>query len=54
MQATDYILKVSGGPDYDHLTTLAVNDEENPLFINSDHFTGNDSSFILGMSTVSI
>jgi hypothetical protein len=38
--ASDYIVKVSAGPDYDHLTPIQVNDEENPLYINSDDFTG--------------
>ncbi|KAJ3370059.1 hypothetical protein HDU91_006614 [Kappamyces sp. JEL0680] len=36
----DYILRIRGGPDYDHLTTLQVNDESRPLYINSRDFTG--------------
>ncbi|KAJ3301652.1 hypothetical protein HDV03_000531, partial [Kappamyces sp. JEL0829] len=38
--SADYILKVSAGPDYDHLVVLDVNGEETPLKVNSPHFTG--------------
>jgi hypothetical protein len=36
----NHLLKVSAGPDYDHLQVVAVNDCLNPLFINSQHFCG--------------
>ena len=36
----DYILKVSAGKDYDSLSVVEVNDEENPAYINSSLFSG--------------
>jgi len=33
-------LRVSAGPDTDHLTVLSVNDDSNPLQIESDDFVG--------------
>jgi hypothetical protein len=37
---SDYILRVRGGPDYENSATMEVNDENEPLFINSPEFTG--------------
>ncbi|KAJ3037609.1 hypothetical protein HDV00_001497 [Rhizophlyctis rosea] len=40
--ASDYILRVRAGPSYDpaKLTTVYVNDEHNPVLIDTEHFTG--------------
>lgn len=37
---TGFRLRVSAGPDTDHLTVLSVNDDSNPLQIESDEFVG--------------
>lgn len=38
--ASDYVLQISAGPSYSDLAVVAVNDEQNPILINSEHFTG--------------
>ncbi|KAJ3215429.1 hypothetical protein HDU67_000413 [Dinochytrium kinnereticum] len=40
--ASDYILRIRAGPGYDPqaLKVVNVNDEKNPLLIDSEHFTG--------------
>lgn len=36
----DYILRISAGPDFEHMQLIDPNDEEKPLFVNSPHFSG--------------
>ncbi|KAI8999443.1 hypothetical protein BC832DRAFT_534197 [Gaertneriomyces semiglobifer] len=36
----DYILSVRAGPNYKDLLPVKVNDEQNPLLIDSEHFVG--------------
>ncbi|KAJ3189866.1 hypothetical protein HDU85_000150 [Gaertneriomyces sp. JEL0708] len=36
----DYVLGVRAGPNYKDLLPVKVNDEQNPLLIDSDHFVG--------------
>ncbi|KAH6592567.1 hypothetical protein BASA50_008017 [Batrachochytrium salamandrivorans] len=38
--ADDFVLRVRAGPSYSELTTLRVNDEDNPFIVDSDSFTG--------------
>jgi hypothetical protein len=40
MEASQYILRISAGPDYTNLKTINVNDDENPFYIHSEYFTG--------------
>lgn len=36
----DYILKISAGPSYEKLQVVSVNDEQFPVYINNEYFTG--------------
>lgn len=42
-QPSDYVLRVRAGSSYDPATHVSVNvnDEQNPVLIDSEHFTGN-------------
>jgi hypothetical protein len=39
-EASQYVLRISAGPDYTNLKTLKVNEEDQPFYIHSDLFTG--------------
>ena len=36
----EYILRISAGPDFEHMQLIDPNEEEKPLFVNSPHFSG--------------
>ncbi|KAJ3258290.1 hypothetical protein HK103_003771 [Boothiomyces macroporosus] len=48
----DYLMRIKVGPDYNNLKTIQVNDEANPIFVNSDTFTGYISVKILNFNGV--
>lgn len=40
LEPNDYMLKISAGPSTSNLTVVSVNDEFQPMFLDSEHFKG--------------